>query len=266
MKILYIGDIMGRMGRQTVQKVLPDLIKSKQIDFVIAQAENLSSGKGMRIEAIREMQAAGVDFFTGGNWSWAIKEIYPYLDDPSENIIRPANYPDEAPGRGYKVVETPFGKILVICVLGQIVGHSQPQVENPLRVIESILEQTSKTKLAATVIDFHGDFSSEKLVVGQYFDGRVTAAIGDHWHVPTADAMVLPQGTAHITDVGMVGSLDSCLGVKTEVIVDRWMTQLPSRNELETSGRAWFNAALIDVNPKTSLANNIEHISLILPD
>lgn len=255
---------MGRPGRQTIKQVLPDLIKDRQVDFVIAQGENLSSGKGMRIEAIREMEEAGINFFSGGNWSWAIKEIYPYLDDPKENIIRPANYPTETPGRGYKVVDTPFGKVLVICVLGQIVGHSQPLVENPLRAIDAILETTSNTKLAATIVDFHGDFSSEKLVTGQYLDGRVTAVVGDHWHIPTADAMVLPKGTAHITDVGMVGSLDSCLGVKTDIIVQRWLSQMPSRNELEDGGRRWFNAVLIDVSPKTSLANSIEHISQII--
>ncbi len=264
MKILYIGDIMGRPGRKTVAAVLPELIKEKQIDFVIAQGENLSSGKGMRIEAVREMEAVGVNFLTGGNHTWKLPEIYPYLADPKENLIRPANYPDDVPGRGWKVVETPFGKIMIISLLGNIVPQT-PLILNPLRTVDAILEENKHVKTVATIVNFHGDYSSEKVVIGYYLDGRATAVIGDHWHVPSADAMVLPKGTAHITDVGMAGPLHSSLGVKTDIIVKRWLTQMPSKNELETSGDTQFCSVLIDVDISNGLAKNIEQIIKIIP-
>lgn len=260
MKILYVGDIMGRMGQDTVKRVLPDLIKAEQIDFVIAQGENLSSGKGMLPTDVRAMQAAGVDLFTGGNWSWAKPEIFPILNDATEPIVRPSNYEEAMPGRGYHIATTPFGKVLVINVLGQIVGFHQPKTTNPVKAIDAIIEQTADEKLTAIVVDFHGDYSSEKLVIGQYLDGRATLVVGDHWHIPTADAMVLPGGTAHVTDVGMVGSLDSCLGVKTEVIMRRWATGQLSKNELETDGRSQFCSVIVETETGSLKAKNIRQI------
>lgn len=261
MKILYVGDIMGRPGRQTVKQLLPELIKEHGVDFVVAQGENLSNGKGMQLSAVKEMQEAGVNFFTGGNWTTKREEVYPMLEDPAGPVVRPANYPDDVtPGRKYKIVDTPFGKILVASLMGQIVGAFPTVADNPLKAIDAILEETKDEKLVARIVNFHGDFSSEKLVIGQYLDGRVTAVIGDHWHIPTADARVLPGSTAHITDVGMVGSLDSCLGVKTDVIVKRWLTDEPSRNELETGGTMQFCALLIDVNVATTQAKTVQQI------
>jgi metallophosphoesterase (TIGR00282 family) len=261
MKLLYIGDIMGRPGRQTVKKVLPDLIKEQGIDFVVAQGENLSSGKGLQIKAVEDLLSAGVDFFTAGDWTLHREEIYPWLEDPSKPVIRPANYPAGTPGRGYKIVDTPQGKILIASLLGQTVGYRAPEnLENPLHTIDHILEDTKNEKLTARIVNFHGDFSSEKLVIGQYLDGRVSAAIGDHWHVPTADARILSGGTAHITDVGMVGSRDSSLGIKTDVIVKRWLNEERSRNELETEGIMQFCALLIDINVATGQARRLEQI------
>src|SRR5487761_1086589 len=138
MKILYIGDIVAKIGRQTVKKVLPELIAEHKFDFVIAQGENMSTGNGMRIEGIQEMQAVGVDFFTGGNHSWHKREFYPYLDDPKIPVIRPANYPLEAPGRGWAIADTPHGKVLVINLLG-MVGGIQPAVNNPFETVDKIL-------------------------------------------------------------------------------------------------------------------------------
>ncbi|HVQ44056.1 MAG TPA: TIGR00282 family metallophosphoesterase [Candidatus Saccharimonadia bacterium] len=247
MKILYIGDIMGKPGRQMVKKVLPNLIREEGIDFVIAQGENLSSGKGLQIKAVEDMMAAGINFFTGGDWTLHREEIHPWLDDPARPLIRPANYPAGTPGRGYKLADTPFGKILVISLLGQTVGYRAPVVDNPLEVVDRILEETKSQKIIASVVNFHGDFSSEKIVIGQYLDGRVTAVVGDHWHIPTADARILPGGTAHITDVGMVGSRDSSLGIKTSIIVNRWKTGQLSRNELEIGGQMQFCSLLIDL-------------------
>lgn len=261
MRLLYIGDIMGPMGMATVEKILPELKASKKIDVVIAQVENLSDGKGMRPADLEAMRAAGVDAFTGGNWSWAKEEAFPILEDPSWPIVRPANYADiTLPGRGSTIFETPVGKVLLINVLGQIVGFNQPETKNPLHVIDAILSSAPTEDLAAIVVDFHGDFSSEKLVVGQYLDGRATLVAGDHWHIPTADAMVFPKGTAHISDVGMVGSLDSCLGVKTEVITQRWLKDHRSKNVLETEGRAQFCAVIVDTEPGSFAATSITQV------
>lgn len=260
MNILYLGDIMGKAGRKTVQKLLPDLIRETGADFVIAQGENLSNGKGMQLSAIADMQAAGVDFFTGGNWTTKREEVHPMLADPKAPVVRPANYDDATPGRKYKIVESPFGRILVVSLMGQIVGAFPAVVDNPLHTIDAILEETKHEVLVARVVNFHGDYSSEKLVIGQYLDGRVTMVVGDHWHIPTADAMVFEKGTAHITDVGMVGSLDSCLGVKTDIIVKRWVSDQSSRNVLEEDGRMQLCALLVGVDTTTQLATSAQQI------
>jgi metallophosphoesterase (TIGR00282 family) len=215
----------------------------------------------MQIKATEDMLAAGVNFFTGGDWTLHRDEIYPWLDDPAKPVIRPANYPEGTPGRGYKIVDTPHGRILIASLLGHTVGYRQPEeLQNPLQTIDRILEGTKHEQLAARIVSFHGDYSSEKLVIGQYLDGRVTAVIGDHWHVPTADARILPGGTAHITDVGMVGSRDSSLGVKTDVIVRRWLSGDRSRNELETNGTMQFCGLLMDINPTSGQATRLEQI------
>jgi metallophosphoesterase (TIGR00282 family) len=262
MRILYLGDIMGRVGRNVIKELLPGIKAEYQVDFVVAQGENLSAGKGMKIKHMRDMQAVGVDFFTGGNHTWNDPEIYPLLEDPNEPVIGPANYPDETPGKGFKLIDTPFGKILVISLLGNTVP-STPQVSNPLKKVEEILNEYKNVARAATIVNFHGDYSSEKLVVGHYLDGRATLVVGDHWHIPTADAQVLPGGTAHITDVGMCGSLDSSLGVKTDVIIKRWLTQLPNKNELEMGGRRQLCGVVVDVD-NDGKATNIEQIRRVL--
>lgn len=265
MNILYIGDIMGEMGMRAVSRVLPELKKSRQIDVVIAQAENVTDGKGLSKADFKRLRDMGVDFCTGGNWTLHLDELNDYLGDPQQPVIRPANYPTGTPGRGWKFLLTQNGQVLVISLLGSIVGKDATKpMDNPLSTIDAILAQTKDMPKIATVVNFHGDYSSEKVVIGYYLDGRVTAVLGDHWHVPTADAMVLPNGTAHMSDVGMCGSLHSSLGVKTEVIVQRWRDGKVRRNELEEQGALQFNGALITVNATTGLADAIEPIRQIL--
>lgn len=259
MNILYVGDVMGEMGVETVEKVLPKLRKDKKIDLVIAQAENVSEGKGVTLEDFRRLQKAGVDFCTGGNWSLFRKDIIPAMSDPVQPIIRPANYPEGTPGLGYKYID----KVLVISLLGQIVGKdSDKPVDNPLQVIDQILDDQKDVKKTATVVNFHGDYSSEKVVIGHYLDGRATLVVGDHWHVPTADARVLPKGTAHITDVGMCGALDASLGIKFDSVIPRWHDGKPTRNVLESKGSKQFNAVLVRAN-KNGLADSIEQIQQV---
>lgn len=261
MNILYVGDIMGEPGLRLIEKVLPGLRREHSVDTVIAQAENVSNGKGISLADFWRVKKAGVDFCTGGNWSLHEEEIIQAMNDAAQPIVRPANYPDGTPGLGYKYLSTAKGSVLVVSLLGQIVGRDAGKpVDNPLHVIDAILEKEKDTPKVATVVNFHGDFSSEKFVIGRYLDGRASLVVGDHWHVPTADAMVLPGGTAHISDVGMCGTLDSCLGVKFDVILERWNSGTPSRNELETEGRMQLNAVLADIDEQTGQARSIEQI------
>jgi len=266
MKMLYIGDIMGEAGMRVVEHCLKHLRSERQIDLVIAQAENVTEGKGINIRDYERLRRMGIDVCTGGNWSLHRDEIIPELNNPDSPIIRPANYPKGTPGLGYKYVRTAAGEVLVISLLGQIIGRDAgKEVDNPLQVIDSILAQEMQHARLATIVNFHGDYSSEKRVIGYYLDGRVAAVIGDHWHVPTADAMVLPGGTAHISDVGMCGALDSSLGVRLDIIIRRWQTGQQSRNELEQHGRMQFNALYVDIDEE-GLATNVEHLQLIDED
>lgn len=256
---------MGEPGIQVVEKFLPDLKREKRVDVVIAQSENATEGRGISPEDFHRLRAAGVDFCTGGNWSLYRDAIIPLMDNPDEPIIRPANYPAGTPGLGYKYIETAKGSVLVVSLLGQIVGKdSDKPVDNPLHVMDRILDEEKATVHVATIVNFHGDYSSEKRVIGHFLDGRVTAVVGDHWHVPTADAEVLPGGTAHITDVGMCGSLDSSLGIRSEIIIKRWQTGHPSRNQLETVGRMQFNALFIEFDGSTGLAKSAKLVQAFL--
>ena len=260
MNILYVGDVMGEMGLQVVEKIVPQLRQEKQVDLVVAQAENVSEGKGITLQDLQRLKNAGVDFCTGGNWSLHRKETLQALSDPNQPIIRPANYPEGTGGLGFKYVETPKGKVLVISLLGNIVGKdSDKPVDNPLLVVDQILSDQKDADKAAIIVNFHGDYSSEKVVIGHYLDGQATMVVGDHWHVPTADARVLPSGTAHISDVGMCGALDASLGVKFESVIPRWRDGQQTRNLLESEGPRQFNAVLVKSNNQ-GLADSIEQI------
>ncbi len=263
MNILYVGDVMGEMGMQAVKKVLPKLRRERAVDFVVAQSENVTEGKGITPEDFKLLRSYGVDFCSGGNWSLKREEIIPQLSDPNQPIIRPANYPDE-PGLGYKYTKTTKGDVLVISLVGHVVGRDADKlIDNPLQKIDEILDREKSRNRGATVVNFHGDYSSEKVVIGHYLDGRVTMVIGDHWHVPTADARVLPGGTAHMTDVGMCGVLDSSLGIAYDGVVKRWRDDYQTRNELETNGPCQFNALLVS-STDNGLAQSAEYIRIIL--
>lgn len=258
MKILYVGDVMGGVGTEVIEKLIPELRSEHRIDVVVAQAENTSEGKGITVADFRRLQKAGVDICTGGNWSLHRDEIAPLMDDPLEPIIRPANYPAGTPGLGAKHLTVGGNNVYVVSLLGHIVGKDADKpIDNPLKVIDKLLKDRRDDE--AMVVNFHGDFSSEKVVIGHYLDGRATLVVGDHWHVPTADARILPGGTAHITDVGMCGVLDASLGVKFDSVIPRWRDGHQTRNVLETAGRRQFNAVLVTVHPDGS-ADSIEQI------
>ncbi len=264
MNILYVGDVMGEVGLNLVEKLLPEIQKEYSVDLTIAQAENTTEGKGISPEDFTRLKKAGVDFCSGGNWSLKRDSIIPNLNDPNQPIIRPANYPEGTPGIGFKYANTSQGKVLVVSLVGQIVGRDADNpIDNPLKKIDEILESQKDIERAALVVNFHGDYSSEKVVIGHYLDGRATLVVGDHWHVPTADARVLPGGTGHISDVGMCGALDASLGVKYDSITKRWRDDIRTRNELETEGAKQFNAVLVRSN-SYGLAESIEQIRRII--
>ncbi|HSW74788.1 MAG TPA: TIGR00282 family metallophosphoesterase [Candidatus Saccharimonadales bacterium] len=266
MRILYLGDVMASPGLELIERALPGLRRELKVDVVIVQAENVSDGKGVTQQDFARLKKAGVDFCTGGNHTFAKPEINALLSDPNQPIIRPANYPD-VPGLGYKFLSTSKGSILVISILGQIVGKDADKLlNNPLQTMDAILQATSGEPHVATVVNFHGDFSSEKVVFGHYLDGKVSMVVGDHWHVPTADARVLPGGTAHMTDVGMCGVLNSSLGVTFESILPRWHDGLVTRNVVATEPPFQLNGLLTDIDTKTGLATSAQAIRRIYKD
>lgn len=255
---------MGNVGLELVEAELPGLRRKHGIDFVIAQSENASEGRGCTPGDFKRLRKAGVDFCSGGNWTLWRKETQPLLSDPNQPIIRPANYPEGTPGLGWKYVNAPFGKVLVISLLGKTVGRdSNLKLDNPLKVVTSILDSQIDEAKVATVVNFHGDYSSEKVVIGHFLNGKVSAVIGDHWHVPTADARILSGGTAHLTDVGMVGALDSSLGVKVNNIIERWRDDIVNANDLEENKPWQFNGLIFEVDPKNGKALSVESINLI---
>lgn len=259
MNILYIGDVMGEIGVEVVERVVPALRKERGVDLVIAQAENTTDGKGIGVADFRRLQAAGVDFCTGGNWTLHKDEIFELLNNPDEPIIRPANYPEGTAGLGCKKIRVNDKTVLVASLLGDVVGRDAGKtMNNPLQTIDKIMRSNAGI-YDVLIVNLHGDYSSQKVVIGNYLDGEAALVAGDHWHVPTADARVLPGGTAHITDVGMCGILNGSLGVTYQSIIPRWRDGQQTRNVLAVEGPKQFNAVLVAVN-KQGLADSIEQI------
>ncbi len=261
MRVLYVGDIMGEFGRWVVEKELPSIKSKYRPDIVLAQAENVTHGRGLKIDHYKQLKSIGIDGFMSGNHILAVPEAATLVADKNHPVTRPANYPEGAPGQKYKIIPTKDGDVALITLLGQIVGKDadEPTI-NPLQVVDELLGLDDIKRAPIKIVNFHGDYSSEKVVIGQYLDGEVSAVVGDHWHVPSADARVLPGGTAHISDVGMVGARNSSLGVKTDVIVERWRRQKPSRNELEEVGEYQFCGLIVEIDPSTSKAVSVEQI------
>ncbi len=263
MRILYIGDVVGSFGVRVLKSKLNELKNDQKIDLIVAQSENVTNGKGISAADFKYLKDLGVDFFTGGNHSFVESSINVYLDNPSEPIIGPANYDHRSKTIGVKELQTKYGKILFVSLLGQIVGKDSGLLTvNPLKLIDQILEERKQIDYFAKIVNIHGDFSSEKVVMGHYLDGRVSAVIGDHWHVPTADARLLSSKTAYISDVGMTGALDSSLGVKYEVIIARWRDNLKNRHILEDSGSWQLNGVIVEIDNQSKKPVLIEGLNL----
>jgi metallophosphoesterase (TIGR00282 family) len=244
MKLLFLGDIVGRPGRKTVEKYLPQIIKEKNPDWVIANAENIAGGKGFTKSTLNEMMKLGIDAFTGGNHIFSNPEGFDLLEKRVFPLAVPANFSDAAPGDRSLIVESKSGKkLLLVSLLGQT--FMKQTVSSPFEKVDEILDEYSETDYDVSLFDFHAEATSEKYALKAYLDGRASALVGTHTHIPTADADITSEGLAYQTDTGMNGSLDSCIGVKNKLILKKIMTQLSVSHELEKRGRMQFNAVLI---------------------
>ncbi len=241
--LLFIGDIVGEIGREKVKKILPKIKKEYSIDFIIANGEHLSDRVGVDIEIMREMETFGIDFFTTGNHVWRNDSFKKEIVKKNVPVIRPANFVSKYPGHGFLTVETKIGRMLIINLLGK--EGIKEKVSNPFKKVLSILDSQKDFDFA--IVDFHAEMTSEKVAMGYHLDGRVAAIFGTHTHVPTADAKILPNGTAFISDVGMTGPANSVLGVKKDIIVERFLNGTGGKFEVEDQGVGVFNSVLITV-------------------
>lgn len=254
LKLLFIGDIVGRPGRNCVKAILPELKKAEQIDFVVANGENLASGRGMTFGKYEEMIAAGVDYFTSGNHIWNNKDIIPHLENAETKILRPANYQGKSPGRGSVTVEVKGTKITIANLLGRVFINEI--LDDPFATADEIIGQAGDSII---LVDFHAEATSEKVALGYYLDGRISAQVGTHTHIQTADETILGKGTAYISDVGMCGPADSVLGVKKDIIIKQFLTG-QSQSFRVAGGDCIFSAVIITVDPKTKKAVGIKRI------
>jgi metallophosphoesterase (TIGR00282 family) len=257
MRILFFGDIMGRSGRDGLAKHMPDLKSRLRPDAVIVNAENAAAGFGITLKLAQEFYALGADCLTTGNHIWGQKELVSGIDsDPK--LLRPLNFPDGTPGRGFYLHTLPDKrKILIANVMARL--FMEPVLDDPFAVTEKLLAQHRLgTSAQAIFVDFHGEASSEKMAYAHVFDGRVSAVIGTHTHIPTADALILPKGTAYQTDAGMCGDYDSVIGMKKELAIWKFTRKVPGERLAPAEGEATVCGAFIVTDDATGLAKSIE--------
>lgn len=255
MKILFVGDVIGKPGRKVFRSRLASLSNGGDYDLVIVNGENSAGGFGITRKVAKELFSDGAHVITTGNHVWDKKEALGLLEEESR-IVRPANYPPGVPGAGCVTVSTPSGaRVAVLNLAGRVFMHS---IDCPFRAAERELQEL-KDNCDAIIVDFHAEATSEKVALGWYLDGKVAAVLGTHTHVQTADERVLPGGTAYISDVGMTGPIDSVIGVRTEQILDRFLLAMPNRYEVAT-GPVAFSAVVLEVDDKTGSAVSISRI------
>ena len=255
MKLLFVGDVVGGIGRRTLASLLPGIRDAHQPDFVVVNGENSAGGVGVTQKTARELLELGADAITLGNHAFRHREVYDYLDS-EPRIVRPANYPKGSPGRGHTVVERDGMRLGVVNLSGLVFLQA---VRSPFAEVDAALAEL-KGKADAVLVDMHGEATSEKVAMGWHLDGRATACVGTHTHVPTADARVLPGGTAYITDVGMTGPLGGVIGVKREQALERFLSLTNVR--FETSDEdPWLNALIVEAD-ETGRATGVEQLLL----
>ena len=251
MRILMIGDVIGKPGRSAVSALVPILRNDYGIDLVIANGENSAGGIGLTPETADELLKSGVDIITSGNHIWAHKAMVASIDSYPQ-ILRPLNYPNGVAGKGYAIIKN----TLVVNLIGRTFIGS---FDCPFRAMDNLLEELGDNKPKMTVIDFHAEATSEKIALGWYLNGRVSAVAGTHTHVGTIDACLLPDGTAYVTDIGMVGPLQSVIGDDIDAVIHRFLTQMPHRISVG-KGKVSFNSVLIEIDEATGKATSIKRI------
>ncbi len=258
MKVLFIGDIMGEPGRRIISRVMPKMVADHQIDLVIGNGENAAGGFGITADLAAELFEMGIAVLTLGNHAWDKKEIVEHIQH-EPRLLRPANYPDGVPGRGSVVTETAGGaRVAVLQLMGRVF---MPTLDCPFQAAEREIAELKK-HTSAVIVDMHAEATSEKMAMGHFLDGRVTAVVGTHTHVQTADEQILANGTAYITDIGMTGPLHSVIGIKKELAIEKFLTHMPRRFEV-APGPAVFCAVLIELDAALGKAVSIQRIRVV---
>lgn len=257
MKILLIGDIIGNIGVKKIKEVIPEYIKENNIDFVIANGENSAEGMGITVKIFEDLKKNGIDIVTMGNHTWGKKEIFNLLDD--ESLVRPANYPENVPGVGYRIKKCKGKKIAVINLIGRVdIGILS---ENPFLKVDKIIDEI-KDKVDIIIVDFHAEATAEKIAMGYYLDGRVNCVFGTHTHVQTADETILEKGTAYITDIGMTGPEKSVIGMDVSASIKRFVTTLPERYKVSDDKKVNLTGCILEINDENCRAEKIYRIKL----
>ncbi|MGH7832201.1 MAG: TIGR00282 family metallophosphoesterase [Candidatus Binatia bacterium] len=257
MRILLLGDVVGRPGRRAIRDLVPQLARTEEIDLVVANAENAAGGMGVDLKSAQELFAGGAHVLTSGNHIWKKKEIYGYLDE-DRRLLRPANYPEGAPGRGWIEWQGESGfAALIINLQGRVFMSS---VDDPFRCVDSILRQ-HRDFSPVILVDMHAEATSEKTAMGWYLDGRVSMVYGTHTHVQTADERILPQGTGYITDLGMCGPLDSVIGIEKQAVIDGFLSQLPRKFEV-AADNVVLQGVIVDVDPASGKARELRRVRI----
>ena len=257
MRVLFVGDVVGRPGRRAVAELLPKVRADHRIDLCIVNGENAAGGAGLTGDIARELRDAGADVVTNGNHVWdqrQFKDEIGLLDF----AIRPLNLPPNNPGRGWIVVKD----ALVVNAIGRVFMAS---ADDPYRALDGLLDQLGATAPKVRLLDWHAEATSEKLAMGWHLDGRFSAVVGTHTHVPTADGRILPGGTALVADAGMVGPRDSILGMRTDIILERFRTGMPIRFQV-AEGAVSFNSVVVEVDDATGKAHSVERVDLLLDE
>ena len=261
MQILFIGDIVGRPGRRVVRELLPGVVKEHGVELVIANAENAAAGFGITRDTVDELLECGIHLFTTGNHVWDKREVLGFIDE-YPTLLRPANYPEGCPGIGHTVVKTAAGTpVAVVNLAGRVFMHPS---DCPFRTAQALVEKIRR-ETPIILVDIHAEATSEKQALGWFLDGKVSAVLGTHTHVQTADEVVLPGGTAYLSDAGMTGPHNSIIGIEKEMIIDRFLTGMPCRFEV-ARGDVRLQGAVVSVDPQTGKAHSIKRVNLRLKE
>lgn len=255
MRILFVGDVVGSIGRDMIHEYVPKLKDKYRPQITIINGENAASGRGITEKIYRGFLEVGAQAVTLGNHTWDNREIFDFIDD-AKYLVRPANFPANNPGKGIVYLKYNSEEIAVINLQGRTF---MPVIDCPFQKADELVAEAQK-RTSIIFVDFHAEATSEKQAMGWYLDGRVSAVVGTHTHVQTADNRILPQGTAFMADVGMTGPYDTVLGMEKEAVLKRFLTSMPTRFEVPKSGRSQLSAVLIDLDQKTGKAKKIERI------